>query len=90
MYDRFGLKRCVMVSITAVAVGALATLAMNSTWQFTLLWGVVMGVSTGAVSVTLAAVVANRWFVARRGSRPASSPPPTRRGSCRSCRCSPG
>ncbi len=67
MYDRFGLKRCVMVSITAVAVGALATLAMNSTWQFTLLWGVVMGVSTGAVSVTLAAVVANRWFVARRG-----------------------
>ena len=26
-----------------------------------------MGVATGAVSVTLAAVVANRWFVARRG-----------------------
>jgi MFS family permease len=67
MYDRFGLKRCVMVSVAAVAVGALLTLGMDAAWQFTLLWGVVMGVATGAVSVTLAAVVANRWFVARRG-----------------------
>jgi MFS family permease len=67
MYDRFGLKRCVIVSIGTVAAGALATLAMSETWQFTLLWGVVMGIATGAVSVTLAAVVANRWFVARRG-----------------------
>ena len=40
---------------------------MKETWQFTLLWGVVMGVATGAVSVTLAAVVANRWFVTHRG-----------------------
>ncbi len=67
MYDRFGLKRCVVVAIAAVAAGALATLTMDAAWQFTLLWGVVMGVATGAVSVTLAAVVANRWFVARRG-----------------------
>jgi sugar phosphate permease len=67
MYDRFGLKRCVMVSVAAVACAALLTLGMHSAWQFTLLWGVVMGTATGAVSVTLAAVVANRWFVARRG-----------------------
>jgi sugar phosphate permease len=67
MYERFGLQRCVVVSVAAVALGALATLSMDATWQFTILWGVVMGVSTGAVSVTLAAVVANRWFVARRG-----------------------
>ena len=40
---------------------------MNAQWQFILLWGVVNGVATGAVSVTLAAVIANRWFVARRG-----------------------
>jgi sugar phosphate permease len=67
MYDRFGLKRCVVVSVAAVAVAALATLTMSAAWQFALLWGAVMGIATGAVSVTLAAVVANRWFVARRG-----------------------
>ena len=40
---------------------------MSAQWQFILLWGVVNGLATGAVSVTLAAVIANRWFVARRG-----------------------
>jgi sugar phosphate permease len=67
LYDRFGLRRCVTVALGAIAVSSLATLLMSATWQFALLWGVVNGVATGAVSVTLAAVVANRWFVARRG-----------------------
>ena len=67
LYDRFGLRRCVSVALGAIALGSIGTLFMNATWQFALLWGVVNGVATGAVSVTLAAVVANRWFVARRG-----------------------
>src|SRR5581483_3902234 len=36
-------------------------------WQLDLLWGVVVGSATGAVSVPLAATVANRWFESRRG-----------------------
>lgn len=67
LYDRFGLRRCVVVSVAVVALGSLATLRMEEVWQFALLWGVVNGLATGAVSVTLAAVVASRWFVARRG-----------------------
>jgi MFS family permease len=67
LYDRFGLRRCVLVAVAVVAFGSLGTLLMTSPWQFTLLWGVVNGLATGAVGVTLAAVVANRWFVARRG-----------------------
>jgi sugar phosphate permease len=35
--------------------------------QLFLLWGVVNGLATGAVSVPLAAIIANRWFVRRRG-----------------------
>lgn len=66
-YARFGLRRCVLVAVATVAVGSLATLAMTQSWQFTLLWGVVNGTATGAVAITLAAVVANRWFVARAG-----------------------
>ena len=67
LYDRFGLRRCVVTAVAVVAAGSLATLWMTTEWQFALLWGVVNGIATGAVSVTLAAVVANRWFVARRG-----------------------
>ena len=67
LYDRYGLRRCVVTAVAIVALGSLATLRMTEEWQFALLWGVVNGIATGAVSVTLAAVVANRWFVARRG-----------------------
>jgi MFS family permease len=67
LYDRFGLRRCVLVAVAVVALGSSATLAMNAQWQFMVLWGVVNGLATGAVSVTLAAVIANRWFVKRRG-----------------------
>ena len=67
LYDRFGLRRCVVTAVSVVALGSLATLRMTEVWQFALLWGVVNGIATGAVSVTLAAVVANRWFVERRG-----------------------
>lgn len=67
LYDRFGLRRCILVAVAVVAVGASLTIRMNAEWQFILLWGVVNGTATAAVTVTLAAVVASRWFVARRG-----------------------
>ena len=40
---------------------------MRAPWQLVLLWGVVNGIATGAISVPLAALIANRWFVRRRG-----------------------
>jgi sugar phosphate permease len=40
---------------------------MRSQWQFTLLWGVCVGTGTGVTSMVLAAIVATRWFEARRG-----------------------
>ncbi|MFN8223960.1 MAG: MFS transporter [Gaiellales bacterium] len=67
LYDRFGLRRCVLIAIAVVALGSALTLQMSAQWQFVLLWGVLNGTATGAVSVTLAAVIATRWFVARRG-----------------------
>ena len=40
---------------------------MAAQWQMTLLWGVCVGTGTGVTSMVLAAVVATRWFDARRG-----------------------
>lgn len=67
MYERFGLRSCIGGALALIAAGSALTLAMNSVWQFAVLWGLVNGLATGAVGVTLAAVVASRWFVEQRG-----------------------
>jgi sugar phosphate permease len=67
MMERFGVRRVVAVALAAVAAGSALTIAMSALWQLTLLWGVVIGAATGALSSPLAAVVATRWFVERRG-----------------------
>ena len=67
LIERAGVRRVVGTSLAVIAVSALLTIRMTETWQLFLLWGLVNGLATGAVSVPLAAIIANRWFVARRG-----------------------
>ena len=67
LIERFGVRRIVSIALATIAVSALLTIGMTETWQLFLLWGFVNGLATGAVSVPLAAIVANRWFDQRRG-----------------------
>ncbi|MCW2975935.1 MAG: sugar phosphate permease [Actinomycetia bacterium] len=67
LMERFGVRRVMLVALVTIATGASLTTVMTSSWQLDLLWGVVVGGATGAVSVPLAATVANRWFESRRG-----------------------
>jgi sugar phosphate permease len=67
LMERFGVRRVMLVALATVAAGASLTTVMDAPWQFDLLWGLVVGGATGAVSVPLAATVANRWFESRRG-----------------------
>jgi MFS family permease len=64
---RFGVRRVVLVALVLVAVGSGLTVFMTAPWQLVLLWGIVVGLGTGAMAAVLAATVATRWFVARRG-----------------------
>src|ERR1700730_17025131 len=64
---RFGVRRVLLAAPTTIAVGVGLTSIMTTVWQLCLLWGVGVGVGTGCMAAVLAAVVANRWFVARRG-----------------------
>jgi sugar phosphate permease len=50
-----------------ISAGASLTTVMTAPWQLDLLWGVVVGTATGAVSVPLAATIATRWFWEKRG-----------------------
>jgi MFS family permease len=64
---RFGVRRVVLVALVLVAAGSGLTVFMTATWQLVLLWGVVVGIGTGGMAAVLAAAVATRWFVQRRG-----------------------
>ena len=67
LMERFGIRRVVAASLTLVALGSGLTLVMTSPWQLWLLWGFAIGIGTGSLALVFGAVVANRWFVKRRG-----------------------
>src|SRR3954471_16073764 len=67
LMERFGVRRVVAFALTLVAAGAAGTLLMRDVWQLFVLWGLVVGVGSGSMALVFGAVVANRWFVARRG-----------------------
>ncbi len=67
LMERLGVRRVTLLSLVAVTTGVALTTVMRAPWQLVLLWGVVVGIGTGAMAMVLAATIANRWFVARRG-----------------------
>jgi MFS family permease len=64
---RFGIRRVLVCALLLIATGVGLTTVMRAPWQLDLLWGVIVGAGTGSMAGVLAATVANRWFVARRG-----------------------
>ncbi|MER7998714.1 MFS transporter [Streptomyces sp. NPDC095613] len=67
LMDRFGTRRTVPAALACLAAGGLLTTVMTAPWQFVLSWGLLVGLGSGALATTFAAVVAQRWFVRRRG-----------------------
>jgi len=67
LMDRWGVRRIVLSALVLLAVSVALTTLMRTEWQLTLLWGVLVGTGTGVTSMVLAAVIATRWFDARRG-----------------------
>jgi MFS family permease len=64
---RFGLRPVVAGALLTISAGALLTTQIREPWQLILLWGIVIGLGAGCMATVLAATVATRWFVARRG-----------------------
>jgi len=65
--ERFGLRKVVVAALSAIVLSALALTQVTQLWQLYVVWGLVAGTATGAVAPVLAATIAGRWFVARRG-----------------------
>ncbi|WP_413249410.1 MFS transporter [Sinomonas flava] len=67
LMERFTLRKVVAVALLLVAAGSGLTTLMTAAWQLWALWGAFIGVGTGMLALVFGAVVANRWFAARRG-----------------------
>jgi MFS family permease len=67
LMDRFGVRPVLSVALTLIAAGSALSVFMTTGWQLILLWGVLVGVGTGSISMGFVATVATRWFEARRG-----------------------
>jgi sugar phosphate permease len=65
--DRFGARRTMTLALVTTTAGVALTPLMNQLWQLILLWGVVVGLSTGFIGAYLAAYIAARWFRTHEG-----------------------
>ncbi len=67
LMDRFGIRPVLTVALTLIAAGSALSVTMTASWQLVLLWGVLVGAGTGAISMGFVATIATRWFDAHRG-----------------------
>jgi MFS family permease len=65
--EKYGMRRVITVAVLGISLGAGLSTQMTAPWQLDVLWGVVNAAATGAISVPLGAMIANRWFARRRG-----------------------
>jgi sugar phosphate permease len=64
---RYGLRRVMMAAASFIALAMVLATQITQLWQLFILWGLVLGCGTGLTALVLGAMVANRWFTARRG-----------------------
>jgi predicted MFS family arabinose efflux permease len=67
LMQRFQVRQVVAFALLTVAVGSGLTVFMTQSWQLLVLWGGFVGIGTGSIALVFGAIIANRWFVARRG-----------------------
>ncbi len=67
LIDKYGFKRVLLIAVTLIEIGLVGALGMTQLWQLVLFWGIIVGFGTGLTAMVLVALVAARWFTARRG-----------------------
>ena len=67
LIDRFGIRRLAIGALMLTALGMGLSALVHEVWQLVLLFGIVSGFGSGLVASSLGPIIANRWFVQRRG-----------------------
>jgi MFS family permease len=67
LMQTLGLKRTLLAGLVLMSVSTGLSLFMAQPWHYVLTWGVLSGLGSGAVALSMGATVVNRWFAERRG-----------------------
>jgi len=67
LMEKFGVRRVAASALVLLAAGMAGATAAHSPWLLALSWGVLIGFGAGCLAIVFGAIVANRWFVRRRG-----------------------
>ncbi|MGP5524095.1 MFS transporter [Glutamicibacter arilaitensis] len=67
LLERYSMRKVAAIALVLVASGAGLSVFISQVWQLWVLWGVLVGLGTGAMALVFGSVVANRWFSERRG-----------------------
>jgi MFS family permease len=67
LMERFGLRRVTSVALVLIAAGSALSIFVTQSWQLLLTWGLLIGLGTGSMALVFAALVADRWFLKRKG-----------------------
>jgi predicted MFS family arabinose efflux permease len=65
--ERFGLRRMMTGCLLMMLIGMLMLPFISASWELLPILGIFMGLAVGALAMVMAAIIANRWFFARRG-----------------------
>lgn len=67
LMERFGVRVVTASAMTLISLGSGLTIFMSASWQLVLLWGVLVGLGAGSISLGFVATIGTRWFVKRQG-----------------------
>jgi MFS family permease len=67
LMERFGMRKVTAGAMLLIALGSGLTVFMTTSWQLVLLWGVLVGLGAGSISLGFVATLGTRWFVKRLG-----------------------
>ncbi len=67
LMEKLGVRRVVACALALLATGMALTTLISAPWQLYLFWGIFVGFGAGSMALVFGAIVANRWFVERRG-----------------------
>ena len=67
LLERFGPRRLLVGGIVLIGFGLFALIRISELWQLYLVWGIVIGLGTGAAGQVASAAIAQRWFRTHRG-----------------------
>jgi sugar phosphate permease len=67
LMERWGLRTVMCLGLALVGAAMALVTFTSQLWHLFLLWSLLLGLGTGLTALVLGAVVATRWFAARRG-----------------------